>query len=81
VASLGDQVGEGDVILHSNKLTMLPMTYYARLQGAAMPQRYVADRSGSGEDTLALPTQEVLGLIAAPCAARGGGSGRARCGS
>lgn len=69
LASLAERVDEGDVILHSNKLTMLPMTYYARLQGADIQQRYLADRPGSGEDTLALPTQEVLGLIGAPCAA------------
>lgn len=53
----------GDVIVHSNKLTMLPMVYYDR----ALPQVYMADRPGSGEDTLALPTQEVLGLIGQRC--------------
>ena len=64
-AWLAEQVDEGDVIVHSNKLTALPMVYYAR----NLPQRYMADRPGSPEDTLALPTQEVLGLIGEPCIA------------
>ncbi|MBM3144538.1 MAG: hypothetical protein FJ010_06105 [Chloroflexi bacterium] len=51
-----------DVILHSNKLTLLPMVYYGR----DLPQRYLADPPGSGADTLAPATQEVLGLIADP---------------
>ena len=49
-----------DVILHSNKLTMLPAHYYDR----DLPQKYLQDTPGSGADTLALPTQEILGLIA-----------------
>ena len=50
----------GDVILHSNKLTMLPMVYYDR----DLPQKYLMDPPGSGADTLARPTQDMLGLIA-----------------
>lgn len=49
-----------DVILHSNKLTMLPAYYYDR----ELSQKYIQDVPGSGADTLALPTQEILGLIA-----------------
>lgn len=49
-------------IVHSNKLSMLPSVYYDR----ALPQVFVGDTPGSGSDTLALPTQEVLGLFAEP---------------
>jgi uncharacterized membrane protein len=49
-------------VLHSNKLTMLPMVYYDR----DLPQAYLADPAGSGSDTLSLPTQQVLGLVARP---------------
>jgi uncharacterized membrane protein len=49
-----------DIILHSNKLTMLPAYYYDR----NLPQEYIQDPPGSGADTLAFPTQETLGLIA-----------------
>jgi len=69
-AYLRANAAPGDVIVHSNKLTMLPMVYYDR----SLPQVYMADRPGSGEDTLALPTQEVLGLFGERClpAALGG---------
>jgi len=56
------QSGAGDLILHSNKLTMLPTVYYDR----TLPQEYLTDPPGSGSDTLALPTQEALGLMALP---------------
>jgi len=59
---LADHSSEDDVILHSNKLTMLPMVYYDR----DLPQRYLADPVGSGADTLAPATQEVLGFFAEP---------------
>jgi len=36
------------------------MYYYDR----TLPQKFIADPIGSGSDTLALPTQEVLGLYA-----------------
>ncbi len=51
---------DGDRVIHANKLTMLPMFYYNR----SLSQRYIADVPGSGEDTLALPTQQTLHLIA-----------------
>ncbi len=69
VAWLREQLAEGDAIIHSNKLTALPMVYYGR----GLPQRYLADRPGSPEDTLALPTQEALGLLAEPCVAGAAG--------
>lgn len=55
------QIERGDVVLHGNKITALPMVYYAR----DLPQEYVRDIPGSGSDTLAVPTQATLGLMAA----------------
>ncbi|MEW6717745.1 MAG: glycosyltransferase family 39 protein [Chloroflexota bacterium] len=59
---LTQRVETGEVILHSNKLTMLPMVYAA----PDLPQHYLVDTPGSGTDTLSLPTQQVLGLMADP---------------
>jgi mannosyltransferase len=53
----------GDVVIHEDKISALPMIYYDR----ALPQRYLADPLGSPEDTLALPTQQALGLVADNC--------------
>ncbi len=50
----------GDVIVHSNKLSLLPAIYFDR----ALPQVYIADPPGSPEDTLAPATQEVLNVNA-----------------
>ncbi len=55
----------GDLILHQNKLTALPMIYY----GQDLDQHYLADLPGSPQDTLALPTQQALGLLADDTAA------------
>lgn len=49
-----------DVILHANKISMLPLAYYA----PDLQQEYLADPAASGSDTLAQPTQELLGLMA-----------------
>jgi hypothetical protein len=59
---LQQQVSPDDAIVHSNKLSFLPMVYYFR----TLPQTYLADPPGSGSDTLALPTQKTLGLLAKP---------------
>jgi 4-amino-4-deoxy-L-arabinose transferase-like glycosyltransferase len=59
-----------DVILHSNKLTMLPLHYYA----ADLPQRYLADPPGSGSDTLSGYTQQILGVHAEETIERAVGS-------
>src|SRR5262249_17747523 len=56
---------DSDRVIHGNKLTMLPMFYYNR----ALPQHYIRDIPGSGEDTLAPATQEVLHLLADDCVA------------
>jgi uncharacterized membrane protein len=55
----------GDHVVHANKITMLPMVYYNR----GLTQAYIRDIPGSGEDTLAYPTQQSLGLFADECAA------------
>lgn len=60
VTFLRERAAPDDVVLHSNKLTFFPMYYYDR----TLPQTFLADPPGSGSDTLALPTQDVLGLHA-----------------
>jgi 4-amino-4-deoxy-L-arabinose transferase-like glycosyltransferase len=67
VAYLAAQVQDGDQVVHANKITMLPMAYYARFESRTISQRYLRDVPGSGEDTLARPTQEVLNLLADEC--------------
>jgi uncharacterized membrane protein len=61
-AYLQAHVEPGDVIVHSNKLTYFPMRIYV----PGLPARFVADPLGSAQDTLAGPTQEALGIFAAP---------------
>jgi len=52
----------GDLIVHSNKLSMLPAIYFDR----SLPQAFIGDAPGSPEDTLAPATQEVLGVSGQP---------------
>lgn len=59
---LESEIQTNDVILHDNKLSYFPMYYYAR--GHLLPQKFIEDPKGGGSDTLALPTQEALGLYA-----------------
>jgi hypothetical protein len=49
-------------VVHTNKLTYLPMRYYA----PDLPGVFLADPPGSPQDTLARPTQEALGFFATP---------------
>ncbi|MEO8610046.1 MAG: glycosyltransferase family 39 protein, partial [Chloroflexota bacterium] len=63
VAYIRDNWQDGDVIVHQNKLSALPTVYYAR----DLNQRFLGDLPGSSEDTLALPTQQALGLLADAC--------------
>ena len=58
--------GEADIVVHMNKLSALPMIYYDR----ELTQRYIQDVPGSSEDTLALPTQEVLNIMGEACIAQ-----------
>jgi hypothetical protein len=60
--SLGQQMKPQDVIIHSNKLSMLPAMLFDR----ALPQSFIGDPPGSRTDTLALATQQVLGIKAEP---------------
>jgi len=61
-AFLRDNLASGEVIVHDNKLTFFPAYYYDR----SLPQYFCPDLPGSGSDTLALPTQQSLGLFATP---------------
>lgn len=63
VAYIEDSWRPGDVVVHQNKLTALPSIFYNH----TLSQRYLADIPGSTEDTLALPTQEALRLLADSC--------------
>ncbi len=60
VRTLDARFQTNDVIVHDNKLSYFPMHYYNR----ALAQSFIADPSGAGSDTLALPTQRALGLYA-----------------
>ena len=57
-ASLAERAAPGEIILHSNKLTFLPMAYYDR----SLPQRFLSDPSESGANTLAPATQAAMGI-------------------
>lgn len=59
-ASLSSRFAAGDVILHSNKLSVFPAIYYDR----SLEQRFLPDPPGSTTDTLAPITQDVLGIHA-----------------
>jgi hypothetical protein len=60
VAYLRENHQLDDAIVHDNKLTFFPCYYYDR----ELSQAFMADPPGAGSDTLALPTQEALGLLA-----------------
>jgi uncharacterized membrane protein len=70
MANLRGSQQPGDVIIHSSKLSLLPSIYYDR----SLAQSYVGDPPGSSQDTLALSTQQVLGLIAKPSIESAAGS-------
>jgi mannosyltransferase len=69
VAYLRNHIGSTDVVVHTNKLTYFPMHVY----GPDVPGVFLADPVGSPQDTLALPTQEALGIFATPGIAEGVG--------
>jgi len=52
----------GDVIVHSNKLSLLPTIYFNR----SLPQEFIGDLPGSKSDTLAPSTQRILELKEQP---------------
>ncbi len=49
----------GDRIIHDNKLSFFPSLYYA----ADLPQSFLMDEPGSGNDTLALASQRAMGIF------------------
>ena len=59
-AALREVIDNKSLILHTNKISMLPAYY----DDPTLPHRYLQDPPGSGSDTLAQPTQEVLRLLA-----------------
>jgi len=58
--SLQQRLTSQDVIVHSNKLSMLPAMLFDR----DLPQSFIGDPPGSAADTLAPATQQVLGIRA-----------------
>lgn len=64
---VASRVQPGDIVLHQDKTSALPAIYYARAEGLTLEQRYLADEPGSPDDTLLVPTQIALGLIADQC--------------
>ena len=55
---LHERQGEGEVVLHSDKLTALPSVYV----GATLPVRFLADPPGSPSDNLSPGAQRLFGL-------------------
>ncbi len=55
---LAAHVRPGEVILHSNKISAIPATYYDQ----TLAQSFLADPPQSGPSTLAPATQEMLGI-------------------
>ncbi|MBN1811550.1 MAG: glycosyltransferase family 39 protein [Anaerolineae bacterium] len=70
VAYLRERVEPDDAVVHTNKLTFFPVHVYA----PDLAGEFLADRPGSPEDTLALPTQEALGIFATPTMAEAVGA-------
>jgi len=58
--SLRQRFEAQDVIIHSNKLSLLPAVFFDR----DLPQSFIEDQPGSPSDTLAPATRQVLHLQA-----------------
>ncbi len=58
---LEQNIQPGDLIIHSSKLTALPLVY----QAPSLPQTFINDPPDSGTNTLAESTQRVLGVTSA----------------
>ncbi|MCC6148285.1 MAG: glycosyltransferase family 39 protein [Anaerolineaceae bacterium] len=56
---LAEEIPSGAVIVHDNKLSYFPMTFFGR----ELPQVFLADAPGSPNDTLAYETQKALGIF------------------
>lgn len=55
-AIISDEMQPGDMVVHSNKLTYLPLFYY----DPTLPMTFVGDDPGSSTDTLSLATRKIL---------------------
>ena len=64
------EVQPGEVVVHSNKLTYLPVFYY----DPTLPMTFVGDVSGSSTDTLSQATRRILGVNESPDIASAVGS-------
>lgn len=56
------EIQPGDLVVHSNKLTYLPLFYY----DPTMPMNFVGDEPGGSTDTLSKATRKILGVNDAP---------------
>ncbi len=56
--SIADRFEDGDIVVHSSKLSYLPSLYYDR----TLSQGFVADPANSNVDTLSPATQKILNL-------------------
>jgi len=56
--SIQSRLRQGDVVIHSNKLTYLPSFYFDR----DLPQSYLINAPGSSTDTLSPATRKILRL-------------------
>ncbi|MDX2160216.1 MAG: glycosyltransferase family 39 protein [bacterium] len=77
VGYVQSQVQPGDVVIHQDKTSALPSIYYAGQTGQPLEQRYLRDEPNAPDDTLLLPTQQALGLLADACI-QAAGRGAAR---
>lgn len=58
-AYLQNESQTGGIVIHSNKLSMVPTFYFS----PSLPQVFLADPPGSPTDTFAAETQQVLGVV------------------
>ena len=56
------QYRSNDVIIHSNKLSLLPAFYF----NPNLPQVFIADTPGGPTDTLSPATQKIIGVNSVP---------------
>ena len=59
---LSTEMQPDDVVVHSNKLTYLPLFYY----DPEMPMSFIGDEPGGSTDTLSKATRKILGVNDAP---------------
>jgi mannosyltransferase len=59
---LQSRIEPGDVILHDDKLSYFPVHFYA----PDLPQSFLPDEPGSHNDTLALASQDAMGIYPVP---------------